>query len=226
MTTQSSAEPRLAEADAGQVVEFLQQHPDFLDQHPELLAELRLSHGSGSAVSLIERQVQVLRARNEELRDKLRELVEVARDNDRLNERMHRLTLGLLRTSTLAELTSRLRQHLLDDFQADAVALRLPGPDEQQQGGDTTMSALFPFAFEESQPQCGRLRQEQLEFLFAEQADSIESAAVVPLGEKAQQGLLAIGSRELSRFNPCMGTLFLSNLGELLAALLPQRAAG
>ncbi|MGI9320399.1 MAG: DUF484 family protein, partial [Thiogranum sp.] len=47
-----------------------------------------------------------------------------------------------------------------------------------------------------------------------------ESTAVVPLGECAHSGLLAMGSREINRFNPCMGTLFLSHLGELLTCLL------
>ena len=72
-------------------------------------------------------------------------------------------------------------------------------------------------------PLCGRLKKAQLEHLFGDQAAALESAAVVPLGEKAGHGLLAIGSCESIRFHPGMGTLFLSNLGELLGQLLASR---
>jgi len=76
MTTIANAETRLNEPDAEQVSAFLKQHPRFLGEHPELLTEIQLSHSSGSAISLIERQVQVLRDQNQDLKTKLLELVD------------------------------------------------------------------------------------------------------------------------------------------------------
>ena len=228
MTTQANAESRIEQADTEQVASFLSNHPDFFDDHPELMAELRLSHYTGNAVSLIEKQVQVLRDQNRDLKNRLLELVDVAQDNDRLNQRMHQMTLDLLKAGSLLQLLDTLRDHLRNEFKADAIALHLPALDETQQREagaqyliiDETLKDRFPGAYADGKPQCGRLKQEQLELIFKDQAAAIESTAIVPLGDCADSGLLAIGSREVNRFNPCMGTLFLSHLGELLSCLL------
>jgi uncharacterized protein YigA (DUF484 family) len=228
MTTQANAESGIEEPDTGQVASFLSNHPDFFDKHPGLLTELRLSHSTGKALSLIEKQVQVLRDQNQDLKNKLLELVDVAQDNNRLNDRMHQMTLDLLKAGSLVELLDALRDHLRNEFKADAIALHLPGLDETQQREtgatnlviDATLKERFPTLCSEGKPQCGRLKQGQLDLIFKDQAAAIQSTAVVPLGEYAHSGLLAIGSREVNRFNPCMGTLFLSHLGELLSSLL------
>ena len=228
MTTQANAESRIGQPDTEQVASFLSNHPDFFDDHPELMAELRLSHSTGNAVSLIEKQVQVLRDQNRDLKNKLLELVDVAQDNHRLNQRMHQMTLDLLKAGSLLQLLDTLRDHLRNEFKADAIALHLPALDETQQREagakyliiDATLKDRFPGAYADGKPQCGRFKQEQLELIFKDQAAAIESTAIVPLGDCADSGLLAIGSREVNRFNPCMGTLFLSHLGELLSCLL------
>jgi hypothetical protein len=233
MTTQATIETRVDGPTAEQIAAYLDKHPEFFEEHPDLLAGLRLSHTSGKAVSLIERQVQLLREQNESLKSRLMELVNVARDNDRLSSRMHQMTLDLLQAASLVELLDKLEDHLRNEFKADAVALRLAGLDETRQrdsGVETLLidagtKALFPTSLCDGKPQCGRLKQQQLEFLFGGQAPDIESAAVIPLGDHGHDGLLAIGSREVNRFNPCMGTLFLSHLGDLLVVLLRHHVA-
>lgn len=227
MTTQANAEDHIMTPDADQVSDYLSSHPGFFDQHPELLAELKLEHASGNAVSLIERQVQVLREQNQDLKKRLLELVDVARDNDRLSERLHRLTLDLIRAGSLVELLDSLEHNLRSEFQADAMVLHLPALDESRQREtgarpwliDDALKALLPTPLVDNKPQCGRLTQEQATFLFGDQAAAIESCAVIPLGDHAEAGLLSIGSREVNRFNPCMGTLFLNHLGELVTRL-------
>lgn len=228
MTTTANAETRIHEPDAEQVSAFLKQHLHFFIDRPELLADIQLNHSSGSAISLIERQVQVLREQNQDLKTKLLELVDVARDNDRLNERMHQMTLDLLQAGSLIEMLDTLENHLRNEFSADTITLHLPGLDEvcrRETGAadlviDDALKALFPNPLSENKPQCGRLRQDQLDFLFHDQAAAIESAAVIPLGDHAQAGLLSIGSREVNRFSSSMGTLFLSHLGAMLTRLL------
>lgn len=228
MTSQANAETPATEVDASQVRDYLANHPDFFDDHRELLTELQLSHASGNAVSLIERQVQTLRDQNQDLKKRLLELVDVARDNDRLGERLHQLTLELIRSGSLTELVNQLQHQLRNEFDADTIILHLPDLDESQQREigarpliiDDELKALLPIPLTENKPQCGRLKQEQTEFLFGEQAMAIESSAIIPLGENARDGLLVIGSRDLNRFNPCMGTLFLNHLGELVSSLL------
>ena len=81
------------------VGEYLQACPDFFERNGALLAKLRLPHlrDAGATVSLVERQVEVLRERNQALERKLKELVDVARANDGLADRIHRLTQRLIR---------------------------------------------------------------------------------------------------------------------------------
>lgn len=228
MTTQANAENSDVSPDADQVRDYLQEHPDFFDARPDLLTGLKLSHPSGRAVSLIERQVQTLREQNADLKRRLLDLVEVARDNDRLSERVHRLTLDLLKAASLTELVDGLEHSLRSEFQADAVILHLPDVDESRRREtgaqplhiDEALKTLLPTPLVDNKPQCGRLKREQAEFLFGDNAAAIESCAVIPLGDRGDAGLLSIGSREINRFNPCMGTLFLSHLGELIAHLL------
>ncbi len=235
MTTPANATPAsVREPDADQVARYLTNHPEFFENQAELIAGLRLSHASGSAVSLIERQIQVLREQNEGLKARLLELVDVARDNDRLSDRVHRMTLDLLATDGGPALVDTLEDRLRNEFDADAVTLFLSDIDGslQRESGalkldaDDAVKALFESAFRDSKTLCGRLSPEQNAFLFREQAQAIESAAVIPLDHHAQAGLLAIGSRESKRFNTGMGTLFLSHLGELLLALLKQKGLG
>jgi uncharacterized protein YigA (DUF484 family) len=230
MTTQANAETSTTCTDAQQVSDYLSSHADFFEQHPELLGSLRLSHPSGNAVSLIERQVQVLREQNEELKKRLLELIEVARDNDRLSERVHRFTLELIKAGSLTQLLDSLDHSLKHEFAADAIVLHLPSPDESLSNNhgvqplqiDDALKALLPTPLVDNKPQCGRPKREQAQYLFGDQAAMIESCAIIPLGDRAALGLLSIGSREVNRFNPCMGTLFLSHLGEMVARLIER----
>ena len=223
MTTQASLEAGTSETDAEQVSSYLRQNPEFFEHNPDLVADLRLAHESGTAVSLIEHQIHVLRDKNRELQTRLLELVDVARDNDRLNQQMHRLIIDMLEADSLAELVMCLSEHMRNDFNADAVCVHISGIDEsaQEQGSarllqaDDSIKSMFPEAFKNGLAKCGHLKKEQLDFLFPRQAAAIESAAVVPLGPKAERGLLAIGSCENTRFHSAMGTLFLNHLAEL-----------
>jgi uncharacterized protein YigA (DUF484 family) len=212
------------------VADYLRDNPEFFQNNPSLLAGLQVPHSCGGAVSLVEHQVRVLRDQNRQLKRKLMDLVHVARDNNRLNERMHQLTLGLVSSSSLEALLDTLREHLQGEFSADTVTVRLAGIPEararecavDQFSSDDPQLEHFESFYKTCRPQCGRFKPEQLEYVFGDQAQAVESAALIPLGKKGQIGLLAIGSQESNRFHPGMGTLFLSHLGELLELLLVQ----
>ena len=227
--TQSSALP----LEEKSVADYLRDNPDFFQNNTSLLAALQIPHAVGPAVSLVEHQVKVLRDQNSQLKRKLMDLVHVARDNNRLNERMHQLTLGLINATSLEALLDTLRENLLVEFKADTVTLRLAGLPEARAREcavdlfDTDSNELnhFEAFLKSSRPQCGRFKQEQLQYLFGDQAQAIESVALIPLGPKVSLGLLAIGSREASRFHPGMGTLFLTHLGELTGLLLADHLA-
>lgn len=215
-----------------QVEEFLRGNPDFFENHTALLAKLRVPHPSGPAVSLIERQVRVLRDQNRAYKRKLMELVQVGRDNDKVNRNLHALTLALLPSDTLKQVTHALLESLMYAFKATDVALRLAGfprglelpPQVGLLNASDAGFEAFQSFIQTARPFCGRLKAEQIDYLFGDNASQIASAALIPLGDSCRLGMLAIGSDDGNRFHPGMDTLFLRHLGELAsAALEPYR---
>src|ERR1044071_3421073 len=109
-----------------EIADYLQQHPDFFERHTNVLARLKLPHSrDGAAVSLIERQVQVLRTKNDKLETRLRDLVEVARGNDVLVGKIHRLACRLLRARSAESLIEALETSLREDFGASTWLMLL-----------------------------------------------------------------------------------------------------
>ena len=229
MTTSQQPQSEALPLEEKTVAEYLRSNPEFFQNNPSLLASLEIPHSCGPAISLVEHQIKVLRDQNAQLKRKLMDLVHVARDNNRLNERLHQLTLGLINANSLENLLDTLRDNLEGEFSADTVTLRLAGVSDARarECGVETYAADAALVHFESflkscQPQCGRFKKAQLTYLFGDQAEAIESAALIPLGRDSAQGLLAIGSQEPSRFHPGMGTLFLTHLGELMGLLLAE----
>ena len=212
------------------VAGYLVEEPDFFQRRPEVLAKLKVPHGSTGTISLIEKQVEVLRGQNRTLERKLVDLIEVARANDAAIERIHQLALNLMESSDLTELLTNLQDVLRSRFLADEVAVVLFVADERLTGTPARAVARDDPALEHfsnfikgGKPHCGRLRPPQLEFLFGAAAGSIGSCALIPLGNRAELGLLAIGARSEDQFAPTLGTVYLTHIGELVAtALAPQ----
>ncbi len=207
------------------VARFLRENPDFLEREPELLKEIELSHASGPAVSLIEKQVQFLRGQNETLEQNLSQLVQVASDNEKLMTRLHQLTLELMTMSDLPLFFDRLSEALLSEFNADILNITLFNL-EVEAGPKTPMFHTrrddpeiqqFQDQLEKGTSVCGRLNRNKRDFLFATRAQWVQSTALVPLGE---DGMLAIGSSDPARFYPGMGTLFLDLLAQVVISRL------
>lgn len=217
---------------AEDIVEFLGDHPEFLEQHPQLVAKLQIPHRAGEAVSLIEKQVEILRNQNRSLERKLVDLIEVARSNDAAVERIHQLMLSLIDASDLADLLHNMQDRLRHRFGADAVTLLLfRGNPKQVEFGParrverSDMENEFQQVFTSGKPVVGRLRPRQLEILFEEEAARIGSGALIPLGSNASIGLLAVGAHSEDQFGPTLGTTFLGRIGELLSASLRHHLA-
>ncbi|MEA5444978.1 DUF484 family protein [Gammaproteobacteria bacterium AB-CW1] len=221
-------------ADEASVIDYLNSQPDFFDRHPELVSRLRVPHHSGEAVSLVEKQVAVLRQQNRQLERRLVDLVDVARSNDSLIDRMHQLALALVTASDRQELVAGLDDVLRNRFDADEVIICLFA-DRSDDGGDSPARLVHPedpglSAFRNflrgGRPQLGRLSEAQLAFLFGEKAEGrVGSAALVPLGADASQGMIAIGSRNKDHFSATQGTLFLERMADLVAATLARQPA-
>jgi uncharacterized protein YigA (DUF484 family) len=215
------------------VHEFLEANPDFFERHSALLSRLELPHGAGGAVSLVERQVSVLRQKERKLRRQLKDLINVARDNDVLASKIHQLTLQLLAASDLQSCVSSIEEAMRSGFGADhSILVLFSDPtlfDDIKSGRffrviDRKDKALGPFdTFLEGRgPRCGQVRDSQRQFLFQDDAEEIGSVALVPLGDKADLGFLAIGSHDADRFHPGMSIDFLARVGDLVAGALKR----
>ena len=215
------------------VVQYLHHNADFFEQHPQLLARLRLQHPrNGSTVSLIERQVEVLREKIQTQEQKLAEFVHVARANNLLAEKIHRFTRRLLRTSGAGPAIAAIEASLREDFDTFHTVLVLASPalqdDDEPQcflrrvAADDPAFRSFDSLFAACKPRCGQIRDTQREFLFGLEAPNIGSVALIPLGGQTPAGLLALGSVDRDRFHPGMSTEFLWRMGELITDALAR----
>lgn len=209
------------------VIDFLQSNPDFLSERAELLSELVLTHESGAAVSLIERQVMLLRERSVQLRRQLNALLAAARSNDVLFAKVRSLTLALLDVSAWHELNEVLATHLLADFDADFVCCHLlgsrPNLDHLLGHEDALPTAAL---LRNAQPTCSALRAEELKDIFpAQDHEGAGSAVLAPLPLRAGEGCLAVGSRDPGHFTADLDTLFVSHIGDVLARIIDRLAS-
>src|SRR5271167_441743 len=217
------------------VADYLQTHPDFFERNSPLLVKLRLPHvrDVGATVSLVERQVEVLRERNQSLERKLKELVDVARANDALADRIHRLSQRLIRAHTLLETIHAVEASLREDFDARNSVLVLfleearsleaaPGCFLRIGNIADPEIKTFESLLQAGKPRCGQIRDAQRDFLFGKDSVEIGSVALTPLGPKGAMGILAIGASDSERFHPAMSTEFLSRIGELVAYALTR----
>lgn len=212
-----------------QVVAYLKENPAFFIDQDDLLAQLRIPHMRGSTVSLVERQVAVLRERNIDMRNRLTHLMDVARDNDRLFEKTRRLILEMLEAHSLDELIGVVDDSLRHVFLVPFVGLTLFSEGELSVGRSQSLKAAqqqIGGLLAGGKVLCGVLREAELEFLFGkEQAQKIKSAAVVTIEHNGVLGVLAIGSADQQHYSNSVDTLFLSYLADVLARLLPPMLA-
>ena len=213
---------------AEEIENYIRNNPDFFLARPELLAEMVIPHASGAAVSLVEKQVKVLREQNEQARKRLHELIEIAKFNEDLAHRMHHLVLTLIDAGSPEEIFKTLYENLKRNFRAEQVVVRLfaqPAANAGSElaefvGNQAGEAAFFAELIEKRLPVVGVPAMEQQAFLFGAQGADIASVVMVPLRGGDWGGVLAIGSRDPDRFRKGMGVELLANMGEVLSFIL------
>lgn len=214
------------------VLEYLREYPDLLVRFPDLLLDLEVPHRCGKAVSLVEYQLSVIKDHNRSLKRRLRELIDNARSNQDLVQRLLQLSVSLYDCDRVGDVIAKVYQALGDDFDVDVAAMRLFGkpPYEHDVSAefvamDEQIRALFAHVLKAGRPICGRLQSAQLEFLFGSRRQEIGSSALLPLGSHGDLGMLAMGSRDPQRFHPAQSTDFLRHVADLLtSAIIPHLA--
>ncbi len=218
-------------ASEAQVVAYLKAHPQLLTDHPQLLETLELTHAAGSAVSLIERQVELLRGKNARLEARLNRLIDTARENETRAENVLRLARTLIRAPSLANIVVGLRASMREDFGIDEVFVGLNGGAYKRHDIDGIVPIEAGGAIARAYDnfirtrliECGPISEERARLLFPKAEQPVRSAAVVPLEKEKNLGMLALGSRDAERFQPRQGKLFLEITAELVAAAIRAR---
>jgi uncharacterized protein len=210
------------------IAEYLANTPGFFERHAEMLASIQLTSPHGQrAVSLQERQMEMLRERIKGLEKKIVEMIRNGQDNVAIAERLHRWTRALMITANPAELPQVLVQELKQQFMIPQAGIRVWGVDEPfktlafAQGASDDAQSL---ASSLPAPYCGaNAGFEAVRWL--DEPATVASMAMVPLRHGAGMaafGMLVVGSPDPTRYSADMGTDFLVRIGEIASAGLSR----
>ncbi len=211
---------------ADDVARYLRENPAFFETYADMLGEISIPHPHGGrAIPLSDRQMLALREKSRALELRLAELLQIGEENDAIGEKMHRLSLALLAAPDLQSLLTVLYLHLREDFSVPHAALRIWGAGPASGGGEipefrAVGEQLKRYAASLSQPFCGPSGDAEAAAWFGESASHVRSVAHMTLRDKECFGMLALGSEDVLRFYPEMGTLYLKRMGELAGAAL------
>ncbi len=217
--------------DADSVLQYLTRNPDFFNQHSDVLPRLAIPHHTGAAVSLIEKQVSVLRNKCCTLENSLRDLINVARENEQLHQRLHRLIQDIISASTLNDVAALTRENMLENFNADDVKVVLFSSEKdavetaaKEQDAHYSMLAsndpgiaLFKDLYRKCETKCGPMTNAQREMVFGAEAKNVASAAMIPLKHSRKLGVVILASSDKERFALGKGVMFLNQLGDVLS---------
>jgi len=220
----SDASKEVVQDQEALAIEFLRKNPDALMSYPEVFGTLSIPHQSGGMTSLVERQMKMLRDENHVLKKNMDELVSIARENEELNQRFHRLALELISTNQLDDVLAMVQNQVQTFFYTDYVRFRfLPSVlDRKNRLGahylsrDSGILTTVEPWISNRKAVCGLQDKRISEELFGEGV-TIGSSALIPLFHAGNLGLLCLGSTSETRFRKSMGTIFLEQLGELVS---------
>lgn len=203
-----------------QITEFLKRNPEYFVGHPEMLADITVPHPySGQAISLGERQVLALRDKSRGLEIKLREFIQFAEENDAIGDKLHKLSLDLMRAKTLDAVLQSFYLDLSESFSVPHTAVRIWTSNAPDMPEFARVSVDIQVLVEGlSQPQCGPDVPEEVRAWFGEVGAHQKSFALAPLKEGNLSGLMVLASEDNKRFYPEMGTLYLTWLAQLAGA--------
>lgn len=209
-----------------QIAEYLRKHLGFFNEYPDLVADMQIVHDSGNAVSLVERQVSILRERNIEMRQRLGSLLDTARENDQLFAKTRRLVLALLECVDLGDLVDAIYYSFSKEFNIHYTRLILFGnhvpPSTARVESIKVAREHIGKRLKSSHAISGGVDIKECEFLFDEDAPNVGSAAIAVLAYGNPIGVLAIGNQDPGFYRSSMGTLFLGYVAEVLNRLLPN----
>jgi uncharacterized protein YigA (DUF484 family) len=212
------------------VRDYLTEHPHFFEENPDILEAINVSHDSGKAISLVERQITIMRDKNKALSAQVEELIDTAKNNDQLLAKTNQLVLKLIQAEDLNSLIEALDTSLKNDFNTEFYSLTLIDKGlftykttanlVSEEDAKSKISSLLSAQKAVS----GILREEQINFLFEQSANSVASVIALPLNSSEPFGILALGSSDADFYSHDIGTVFIDYIGALLNELIPKHA--
>ena len=217
------------------IANYLGNTPDFFERHAELLAAVHLSSPhSNRAVSLQERQAEMLREKIKALEHRIMDMIRNGTENVMLSDKLLRVTRTLLLTPDAISMPELIASEIRDQFAVPQVGIKVWDvmPAFAHAGfaqGVSDDAKLFASSLVE--PFCGvNTGFEAVSWL--PDAQAAASLALLPLrmgpagsGTSAPApafGLLVLASPDAQRFNSAMGTDFLARIAELASAALSR----
>jgi uncharacterized protein YigA (DUF484 family) len=210
---------------AQDIAHYLKEHPEFFEQYADMIADITIPHPHGGrTIPISERQILTLRERGKQLESKLREVIQFGEENDVVGQKIHALSLALLRARDAGAVVAAALQQVREDFAVPQAVLRVwRGAAGNNPEFEPVSDATREFAAKLGEPSCSAEPAVDTASLFGSGAPKQGSYAYVPLRDTRDGetfGLLALASEDPRRYYAGMGTLYLSRLGELIGCAL------
>jgi uncharacterized protein len=216
------------EVTGADVAAWLKATPDFFMDHADVFSAMRIPHPEGGhAISMVERQLISLRERNARLEKQLTELIGYGQHNDGLIEKLHRLTLALLRAPNAEVTLDVVNESMRSDFAIPFSAVRWWGGQIADASLDafTLCSPDFRnYIAGLDRPYVGPNAAHESRQWLSDDTDAAQSFAYVPLRDGGVAGVLMLASVDANRFTPDMATDVLTRLAHLTSAALARFA--
>ena len=216
------------------IADYLANTPGFFERHAELLGSVQLASPHGPrAVSLQERQMEMLRDKIKGFEQRLVEMIRHGQDNVAIADKLHRWTCALMRTAEPRALPEVLVRELLHHFLIPQGGIRVWGAALSDAHADLPFAQAVSddvksFASSLSVPYCG-VNSGFEASRWLQEPDSAMSIAMIPLRQSgggsvatAAFGLLVLASPDATRYTADMGTEFLERIGEIASASLAR----
>ncbi|AWB66366.1 DUF484 domain-containing protein [Saccharobesus litoralis] len=220
----SEQQPELLKLNEEDVLHYLKQNPNLFERHPDALAEIKIPHAHKGSISLMERQQEVLRHKNQDMEKQIKDLLSTAKQNEKIYRAFVNLYMALLECPDSQKLLYLLRAMLLDQIELDGIKLCLfiTTTDEKAQDFVEPRSKFLDVLDDRLSRDTyyfGRLKQQEMD-LFFEPEKAIGSVCLIRLGEQKDLGILAFGSCDDNHFSPDMDTVFLDPMVKLINRFL------
>jgi uncharacterized protein len=228
MTIKANDVPPITEED---IAQFLVNTPDFFERHAELLSTVQLSSGHGKrAVSLQERQAEMLRQKMKSLEHRIMDMVRYGNENMEIADKLQRWTRSLLLTNQAMDLPVVVAHEIKHQFSVPQVAIKVwavNGLFSDQEFAMNVSDDAKTFASSITTPYCG-VNSDFEAVTWLDEPEKALSVALIPLrmeGAAEAFGMLVLSSPDSQRFHAGMGTDFLERIGDLSSAALSRLRA-